>query len=91
MENKKERIVFDVKKFNPLREARRQQTKKPFKATHLLTFLKRRLFNQMRYYTSRIFHALIITCLSFALWGCGYKGDPVYKDTKSPTKTEKKQ
>lgn len=91
MEDKKERIVFDVKKFNPLRKARRQQTKKPFKATHLLTFLKRRLFNQMRYYTSRIFHTLIIACLSFALSGCGYKGEPVYKDANAPVKTEKKQ
>ena len=91
MEDKKERIVFDVKKFNPLCEARRQQTKKPFKATHLLTFLKRRLFNQMRYYTSRSFHTLIIACLSFALSGCGYKGEPVYKDANAPAETEKKQ
>ncbi|MBV5277607.1 MAG: hypothetical protein J0647_00900 [Campylobacteraceae bacterium] len=42
----------------------------------------------MRYYTFRIFHTLIIAFLGFSILGCGYKGDPVYKD--SPTKKEKK-
>lgn len=44
----------------------------------------------MRYDTSRIFHAVIIACLSFALWGCGYKGDPVYKAQNAPTQTQEK-
>jgi len=39
----------------------------------------------MRNYTFGIFHALIIACLGFALFGCGFKGPPIYKDSNTTT------
>ncbi len=85
----KERVVLRVHKAHHRGKALGQERKPVFVTTHLRVFFHRRLSDEMGNYTFRIFHVLIIACLGLSLFGCGYKGDPVYKDANTTTPAKK--